>query len=138
MKMQKLLLIFVFLLLSPLGMAQEKAESSLPEKLAQEQLDAYNARDIEAFLKPYSKDVEVYTFPNQLNYKGLDKMRERYGKMFANTPDLHCELVKRMVMGNTVIDQEKVTGFPGRDFLEAIAIYKIEDGKIAKVYFVPR
>ena len=56
--------------------------------------------------------------------------------MFQNSPDLHCELVNRIVLGNTVIDQEKVTGIPGLELLEAIAIYKIKDGKIAQVYFI--
>ncbi len=56
--------------------------------------------------------------------------------MFQQFPDLHCELVNRMVLGNTVIDQERITGLPGADYLEAIAVYKIEDNKIAKVYFI--
>jgi hypothetical protein len=56
--------------------------------------------------------------------------------MFERTPDLHCELVNRIVLGNTVIDQERVTGFPGGNVIEAVAIYKVENGKIAKVYFI--
>jgi len=38
--------------------------------------------------------------------------------------------------GNTVIDHERITGIPGSETFDAVAIYKIEDGKIAKVYFV--
>lgn len=107
-----------------------------PEILAQKQLNAYNARNIEAFLEPYSEDVEVYTFPDQLQYKGKENMRPGYTGMFERTPDLHCKLVNRIVLGNTVIDQERVTGFPGGNVIEAVAIYKVENGKIAKVYFI--
>ncbi len=107
-----------------------------PEILAQQQLNAYNARNIEAFLEPYSEDVEIYNFPNELIYKGKERMRTNYANMFENTPELHCELVNRIVLGNTVIDQERVTGFPGDQVIEAIAIYKIEKGKIAQVYFL--
>lgn len=107
-----------------------------PEDLAQRQLNGYNARDIEAFLEPYSQDVELYRFPDQLMGKGRAYMRSTYTKMFERTPNLHCELVNRIVQGNTVIDQEKVTGFPNGKPLEAIAVYKIEKGKIAKVYFI--
>ncbi|MEO1513493.1 MAG: nuclear transport factor 2 family protein [Bacteroidota bacterium] len=110
--------------------------ASSPEQLAQEQLDAYNARDIDAFLKPYSDEVEIYNFPDQLISKGKESMRKSYAQMFANTPKLHCELVSRMVQGNTVIDQERVTGFGPDRVMHAIAVYKVEDGKIAKVYFI--
>ncbi|MEM7039704.1 MAG: nuclear transport factor 2 family protein, partial [Bacteroidota bacterium] len=105
-----------------------------PEDLAQQQLNGYNARDIEAFLAPYSEDVEIYDFPDKLRSKGKDKMRATYAGMFERVTDLHCELVSRTVHGNMVIDQERVTGF-GNFAVEAIAIYEIEDGKIVRVYF---
>ena len=107
-----------------------------PEQLAQQQLNGYNARNIEAFVAPYSEDVELYNFPDQLIGKGKEQMRENYSGMFEWVPDLHCELVNRTVLGNTVIDQERVTGFPGGRVIQAIAIYKIVDHKIAKVYFI--
>jgi hypothetical protein len=106
-----------------------------PEILAQQQLNAYNAGDIDAFMAPYSEDVEIYNFPDQLRSKGKDEMRPGYERMFANTPNLHCELLNRMVLGNTVIDHERITGISDRPPFEAIAIYKIENNKIAKVYF---
>ncbi len=107
-----------------------------PEAFAQRQLNAYNARDLEAFLEPYSDSVELYNFPNDMWAKGKTRMREVYGGMFERTPELHCELKNRMVLGNTVIDEERVTGFPNGRVIEAIAIYKIEEGRIARVYFV--
>ncbi len=107
-----------------------------PEILAQRQLNGYNARDLEAFLEPYSDSIELYNFPDDRWGKGKAQMREIYGGMFERTPELHCELVNRMVLGNTVIDQERVTGFGEGRVIEAIAIYKIVDGKIAQVYFV--
>lgn len=107
-----------------------------PEALAQRQLNAYNARDIEAFLEPYSEDVEIYNFPNELIHKGKEEMRLRYTSLFESVPDLHCELVNRIVLGNMVMDQERVSGFPNGRIIKAVAIYKVENGKINKVYFV--
>jgi imidazolonepropionase-like amidohydrolase len=106
-----------------------------PEILAQQQLNAYNNRDIDAFLAPYSDSVEIYQFPAKLISKGKDKMREGYAGMFKQIKELHCKLVSRIVEGNTVIDQELVTGF-GPSPLKAIAIYKITGGKIQQVYFI--
>lgn len=107
-----------------------------PEQLAQQQLDAYNKRDIEAFLIPYSDSVAVYAFPDKLLYKGKTIMRQEYSDMFKNTPDLFCDLQKRMVLKNTVVDHEKVIFNKQQPPLYAIAIYTIEKGKIAKVHFI--
>ena len=63
-------------------------------------------------------------------------MRSSYGGMFERSTDLHCKLVNRIVLGNTVIDQEEVTFKKGEPLLKAIAIYKIKDEKIQEVYFV--
>lgn len=106
-----------------------------PNQLAQLQLDAYNSRNIEGFLAPYAEDVKIYTFPNELIMEGKEAMRKSYGAMFQKTKNLHCSLVNRVVMGDTVIDKEYVVGF-GEDAVEVIAIYKIKEGKIAEVYFI--
>ncbi len=111
-------------------------EIGIPEKLVRQQLEAYNARDIDAFLEPYADDLEVYNFPNNISGKGKENIRPQYESMFANLTDLNCEVVNRMVLGNTVIDHEKITGFPNTEYFEAIAIYKIENDKIAQVYFI--
>jgi len=105
-----------------------------PTDLAQRQLNGYNNRNIDAFLEPYAEDVEVYVYPNTLLYKGKDTMRTRYSKMFKNIPNLHCELVSRIVQGHVVIDKERVQ-FTDK-IKEATAIYHIENNKIKKVFFV--
>ena len=105
-----------------------------PEALAQRQLNAYNSGNIEAFLEPYADDVEIYTFPDQLMFKGKDIMRTSYSQMFKAMPDLHCELENRIIQGNVVIDEERVQF--GDKILEATAIYHIENGKIQKVFFI--
>jgi imidazolonepropionase-like amidohydrolase len=105
-----------------------------PSDLAQRQLNAYNMRNIDAFLEPYDDLVEVYKFPNQLLYKGKATMRQQYSSMFDNTPNLHCELKERIVQGNIVIDKERVRF--GEQYVEAIAIYHVENKKIKRVYFI--
>lgn len=124
------------LFIAMLGFIRVALAQNAPEDLAQAQLDAYNQRNLETFLLPYDDSVAVYTFPNQLQYRGKAEMRKVYGQMFQHLPDLHCTLVNRMVQGNTVIDQESVVFRKGEKPLQAIAIYKIKDGKIAEVYFL--
>lgn len=105
-----------------------------PEYLAQEQLDGYNNRAINAFLKPYAENVKVYHYPTKFNYEGLDNMRKEYEDFFKNTTDLHCKLLNRIVHKNQVIDHELVTA-NGNTF-KVVAIYTIENGKIVSVTFL--
>jgi imidazolonepropionase-like amidohydrolase len=104
-----------------------------PEMLAQQQLNAYNAHDLDAFLEPYADDVEIYDFPDSLVTKGKAQMRERY-KFLNNAPGLYCKLINRMVQGNMVIDHEEIWN-NGKVRFYGIAIYVVENGKISKVYF---
>ncbi len=106
-----------------------------PEILVQQQLNAYNARDIDAFLAPYSDSVAIYDFPGKISVKGKAEMRKAYAGMFQNIKNLHCQLVNRIIQDNTVIDHESITGF-GPNLVSGIAIYKIAKGKIAEVYFI--
>lgn len=107
--------------------------SATPEMLAQQQLNAYNAHDLEAFLAPYAEDVEIYMFPDKLEMKGKTEMRNSY-QFITKVPRLYCRLVSRIVQGNMVIDEEEVSGF-GDKPVHAVAIYLVEEGKIKKVYF---
>ncbi len=107
-----------------------------PKQLAQRQLNAYNAKDLEAFLDCYSDSVKIYNYPNKLQYQGIDKMEKVYTQFFNNAPNVHCELMNRIVKGNVVIDREKITGIPGKKPLHAVAIYKVANGKITEVTFI--
>lgn len=105
-----------------------------PENIVQKQLDAYNSRDIEAFVATYSEDIKLYQYPNKLNSDGQDALRKGYEGFFESTPDLRGEIKNRIVIGNKVIDEEYVT-MNGNNF-KAIAIYEVENGKISKVTFI--
>ena len=104
------------------------------ERVVQQQLDAYNARDIDAFMDTYSDEIALYNFPDQLMGQGKGPMRTQYAGFFESAPDLHCEIQDRIVIGNRVIDHELVTA-NGQQFT-AVAIYEVENGKIAKVTFL--
>jgi hypothetical protein len=104
-----------------------------PAELVQQQLNAYNAHDLEAFLEPYAEEVEIYQFPDKLLSKGKEKMRKDY-LFITQTPKLFCNLQNRIVQGNMIIDHEEVW-FGGEKPVYAVAVYIIEKGKIAKVYF---
>ena len=104
---------------------------------AQTQLDAYNARDIEAFLAPYHPEVVLARLPGDEPFaRGHDEMRAIYGRKFEETPELHCELVNRIRHDRFVVDHEHVTGVPGSDRIDAVAIYEIVDDLIVRAWFL--
>lgn len=107
-----------------------------PEAVVQKQLEAYNARDLDAFVATYADDVQLFDLPDKLLMRGHVELRDRYRKTFAD-PRLHAEIVNRIVLGNTVIDHERVrVTFPdGPGTVEAVAIYEVREGKIATVWF---
>jgi uncharacterized protein (TIGR02246 family) len=108
-----------------------------PRDLAQIQLNAYNARDLDSFLAVYAPDVEVYDFPGRLKLRGREAMRNAYATFFRKAKGLHCTLVKRITHGRFVIDRERVvTGIPGREEIQATAIYEITGGLIRRVWFL--
>lgn len=105
-----------------------------PRHIVQKQLEAYNDRDIDSFVSTFSHTIEIFNYPNQLIGKGKDELREMYDSFFNSTPDLKCEIKNRIVYENKVIDEEFLT-INGRNF-SALAIYEVENGKIAKVTFI--
>ena len=105
-----------------------------PKVIVQKQVEAYNARDIDAFMDTYAENIKLYNYPNVLFQDSKEKMRARYTSQFENTPDLHCEIKNRIVVGNKVIDEEYVR--MNGVYISAVAIYEVENGKIVKVTFM--
>ncbi|TJY36169.1 nuclear transport factor 2 family protein [Pontimicrobium aquaticum] len=109
-------------------------EVSEAEAIVQKQLEAYNNRDIDAFMATYSKNVKLYNYPNELQTDGAQQMRKRYEQWFNQTPDLRAFIKKRIVIGNKIIDEEQVTA--NGQIFNAVAIYEVENGLISKVTFI--
>jgi hypothetical protein len=111
--------------------------SSEPETVVQRQLDAYNARDIDALMNIYANDAQLLEHPAKLLAGGAAQLRTRFAERFAE-PNLHAKLQKRMVMGAIVIDHEVVTRtFPeGAGQLELIMIYEVQGGRIARAWSI--
>ena len=107
-----------------------------PAAVVQAQLDAYNAKDIDALMATYAPDAQQFTLHGPLLAAGHDAIRPRYVARFAE-PDLHARLLSRTVLGNIVTDLEVVTrNFPeGKGSVEMLCIYEVVEGRIARASF---
>jgi hypothetical protein len=106
------------------------------ERVVQAQVEAYNRRDLDAFVAHFAPDTRLYAFPDSLLYAGRDTLRAVYGALFARAAGLRAEVTHRVVQGAYVLDREITRGLPGRGPLTGVAIYEVRDGLIRRVWFV--
>ena len=82
----------------------------------------------------YSDDVTIHRMPAQQNaIRGKEQLRAVYRERFAS-PSLHAEILSRIVLGNKVIDHERIVGIREHP-VEALAIYEVAGGLIRAVWF---
>ncbi len=120
-----------------LAAATAAREALSPAILAERQLAAYNARDLDAFAACFAEDVEVYDFPGVLSLSGREAFRARFIERFKSE-GLEAIAVHRAVIGDRVIDHERVW-LDGREAgapIDLVVIYTVRGGLIARVDFI--
>ena len=113
------------------------ASDPSPSALIQRQLDAYNAKDLDAWLDTYASDAKQFELGGPLLASGHAEIRARTAHRF-DEPDLHAKLISRFVQGRVVVDHEAVTRTlpEGRACMELVCIYVVEHGKIQTASFL--
>lgn len=118
------------------GTAAAGNAPAIARHTVQSQLDAYNARDIESFMKWWSQDCQYYEFPSKLLASGSAEIRERHIMRFKEE-NLFGQLLNRIVVGDIVVDHETVVRtFPeGAGEVDVVAIYQVNGDKIVNAWF---
>lgn len=108
-----------------------------PSQPVQRQLEAYNAKDLAAFIACYHADVCIYRMPAlEPVIIGQDALAHFYAnKRFSNSK-LRAEVLKRMVVGNKVLDHERVYGMTENPY-EVVVVYEVQDSLILNAWFYP-
>ena len=111
-------------------------QTSSPLAVVQAQLDAYNAKDLDALMLAYAPDAQQFALHGALLAEGHAQIRPRYEERFLE-PDLHARVLSRNVMGNFVTDLELITrNFPeGKGTLEMLCVYEVVNGRIVRASF---
>jgi hypothetical protein len=103
--------------------------------VAQKQLDAYNAQDLDTYVSYFTEDCIVSGLNGTPTETTREAIKARYAKAFAQFPQNKAELKNRIAVGNTIVDHELVIRAPGGEQFEITAIYTFRDGLIARVDF---
>lgn len=110
-----------------------------PVQVVQEQVDAFNARDLERFVRCYSPDAVIEDGQGNTMVRGHDALRALYAQLFAQSPHLHAEIPQRIHVGSHVIDEEEIAGFNFAGFppeLHSAVVYRVEGDTIAHVHLL--
>jgi putative hydrolase of HD superfamily len=104
--------------------------------VVQRQLDAYNAKDVSAWLSTYAPDAQQFTLHGDRLAMGREEIGVRIVSRFAE-PELHAKVLARSVMGSFVVDHELITrNFPeGKGTIEMLCVYEVVDGYIQRASF---
>ena len=105
----------------------------------QEQVDAYNARDVERFLACYAADVVITNGAGDTLMSGQAQLREMYSALFGNSPSLAAVVTAQVTAGEYTVLEEHCSGMnmPGYPTeLHVGVVYRVRDGKIDLVRFL--
>jgi hypothetical protein len=106
-----------------------------PVQVAQEFIDAFNARDVDRVVSYFGAGAVIQDDAGNVQAQGEEAIRAHFGGFLPHSPNVHSEIRSRIHVGSWVVQEEHVTGLvlaePVPEFSIASA-YRIEDGKIVK------
>ncbi len=107
-------------------------------ELAEAQLSAYNAHDIDAFCACYAEDIRVLDADGRVTIDGLAAFRATYGAVFTEW-DIGAAVDQRLVLEPHAIDDERwwrTHRTDGRVLSGRVLVrYTARDGKIVVAQF---
>ncbi len=111
--------------------------TSDPASVVQRQLEAYNARNLDALMAIYAADAQMFEHPDKLLAEGTVALRERFAARFRE-PNLHATLLHRIVAGALVLDHERVTRTfqEGPGEVELVMTYEVQAGRIVRAWII--
>jgi hypothetical protein len=106
------------------------------EQILNNQIKAYNSKNVMAFANCFTEDIEIYEFDNKIRFKGKQPLISFYNNRFINAKVLNCEIVNRIVIKNIIIDYEIITGIDNSDKIETVVRYEFNNSLICRVDFL--
>jgi hypothetical protein len=114
---------------------QDGGSVKVAADVVQRQVEAYNDHDLDRFVSAYSETIAIFRMPAaQPSISGKRQLAGYCSTQRFNLPGLRAEIMNRIVLGDKVIDHERVWGV--RDGpIEVAAIYQVVGDLIERVWF---
>jgi hypothetical protein len=96
---------------------------------------AYNERDLDRFVECFSSDCVIEDALGTLVARGHTGLRARFGRVFDENPELHCEIIHRARVGEYVVDEEHITGRDGGE-QHGVVVSHVSGGVIDHQRFI--
>ena len=105
------------------------SDSVTARAVADAQLVAYNAQDMDAYLALFHEDATLVNLPGQeVVAAGIDAIRAMYEVRFQ-TRGLRCDVHHRSEIGNIAIDRETVYT-DDKPPVDILAMYEVIDSRL--------
>jgi hypothetical protein len=131
--MKSLTTVLLFFLSLNISIAQQQVVNPTPLEVVNKRMAFYNQHNLTEFIKLYSPEVEIYTYPDVLLSTGTDNMISIFKPKFI-AKSIKVEIVSQMYNGNYVINSEIVS--ENGIQTKYVSIYEVKDGLIRSVKFV--
>jgi hypothetical protein len=119
--------------MSPISRSQH---TKTPIELLDAVLNDFNSHDADRFTSHFAEDACVYQHPGDVVQSGRAEMIAHYRKRFKEVPLIKAMLLHRIVIGDYVIDHERIQRAPDVDPVEVLAINFVKDGQIKRLDMV--
>jgi hypothetical protein len=107
-----------------------------PEETVNANIEAYNARDIAAFIATYAPDAKFCKLDGTVLLADRAAIEGFHKPMFETVPSGRCAIPQRVVMGDFVVDHEHLT-MDGRPDMHVMLISEVRDGLIVRASYSP-
>lgn len=129
------LIVALMVVAAPVAQAQQRSDT-LPVRIAERQIEAFNARDLETFLGFYADDAVAAEFPSgKVILQGKAAIRAGFTPLFSGPNRLVVKVEPRIVQGSFVADRETWPGPPDQRN-SAVWMYEITGGLIRRFWRV--
>jgi uncharacterized protein (TIGR02246 family) len=112
------------------------SDVSANSALIQRLVDRYNAGDAAGVAACFAAGCEEFSHPGQPLRTGPQAIEDNYTKLFAEFPQNRAEVLHRSVIGDKVIDHERVWRSPTHEPFEVLVIYTVKDGAVIRTDYV--
>lgn len=110
--------------------AEPAPTASTAVSVVKQRIDAFNAGNLEGYLKAHHPEVKIYRYPDRLLGTGRDHLERIFGEAIESK-SAKVEVIDQWVLNDVVVSRERLTLAGASE--EVISLYSV-DGDTIRAY----